>query len=392
MSAVGVRVIGGGVIGLSVAWFAARAGFAVTVVDRPSPHGGSWVAGGMLAPITEAWPGEEDVLDLGVESLTRWPDFARDLGVPLSDRGTLAVAVDSADVEVLDQLRSYLTARGRAAERLTGRELRAREPGFGRSVRSGLSVPGDVSVDNRVLLRALRDACTAHGVRFEPDTPDPATSSEADAPEAPARSAGPGTSNGPARGVRHAPEPVDAPAPGSDRARRPSRSAGPDLPTPDVTVIAAGAWSGGLHPLLRNVIRPLKGEIVRLAARPGALPPPAHTLRAHVEGRPLYLVPRAGGLVLGATQYEAGFDGAATAGGVLTLLRDAEVVWPGVAEYAVVETAAGFRAGSPDNAPVIRWLEPGVLAATGHHRNGLLLAPVTAERVLTLLREGGPRC
>jgi glycine oxidase len=325
-----VTVLGGGVIGLSVAWYAARAGFAVVLVDRASPHGGSWVAGGMLAPITEAWPGDEDVLALGVESLALWPEFARELGVGLSPVGTLAVAVDRADVGVLDQLCAYLATKGRSATRLTGRELRALEPGLG-PVRSGLSVPGDLAVDNRVLLRALRDACAASGVVFAPESPEDG----------------------------------------------------------DVTVIAAGAWSRDLHPSLRDVIRPVKGEILRLASRPGALPPPRHTIRAQVSGRPVYLVPREGGFVLGATQYEAGFDGDVTVGGVRDLLRDAEVVWPGIAEYALVEAAAGFRAGSPDNAPVVDWLEPGVLAATGHHRNGLLLAPVTARRVLTLLREGG---
>ncbi|MEU6149740.1 glycine oxidase ThiO [Actinosynnema sp. NPDC047251] len=331
MSKSGVTILGGGVIGLSAAWFAARDGIPVEVVDLGSPHGGSWVAGGMLAPITEAWPGDEEVLALGVESLALWPDFAADLGVTLSPTGTLAVATDAADVEVLDQLRSYLEGQGRTATRLTRRELRAAEPGFGPSVRSGLSVPGDLSVDNRELLRALRDACRAHGVRFTEQST------------------------------------MDNP----------------------VTVIAAGAWSRDLHPALREVIRPVKGEILRLAARPGALPPPAHTVRAQVSGRPVYLVPRAGGLVLGATQYEAGFDPDVTVGGVRDLLRDAEVVWPAVAEYALAECTAGFRAGSPDNLPVVEWLEPGVLAATGHHRNGLLLAPITARRVLDLLREGG---
>ncbi|MFI9010343.1 glycine oxidase ThiO [Actinosynnema sp. NPDC053489] len=325
-----VTVLGGGVIGLSAAWYAARDGYAVRLVDLGSPHGGSWVAGGMLAPITEAWPGDEDVLALGVESLELWPEFARSLGVALGPAGTLAVAVDRADVEVLDQLRAYLDRMGRSAQRLTGRELRALEPGLG-AVLGGLSVPGDVAVDNRALLRALRGACAAAGVDF-------------------------------------------AEGPAGDT---------------DVTVIAAGAWSRDLHPALRDVIRPVKGEILRLSARPGALPPPRHTIRAHVRGRPVYLVPRDDGFVLGATQYEAGFDGDVTVGGVRDLLRDAEVVWPGVAEYGLAEAAAGFRAGSPDNAPVIAWLEPGVLAATGHHRNGLLLAPVTARRVLDLLREGG---
>ena len=333
-----VAVLGGGVIGLSVAWRVAACGWAVTVFDDECRTAGSWVAGGMLAPVTESWPGEEELLELGSRSLALWPEFARALGdVGLRTEGTLAVALDSADVGVLDVLGEHLRGLGREADRLTGRELRALEPGLGPRVRSGLSVPGDLALDNRRLLSGLRKACAAEGVAFEP------------------RRATPSTVEG------------------------------------EVVVIAAGAWSGDLHPALKSVIRPVKGEILRLAARRGALSPPTRTVRAHVEGRPIYLVPKENGLVVGATQYEAGFDPAVTVGGVRDLLRDAEVVLPGIAEYELVESAAGFRAGSPDNLPVIKWLEPGVLAATGHHRNGLLLAPVTAEKVLTLLREGGPR-
>jgi len=333
-----VSVLGGGVIGLSIAWRVAASGCAVTVFDDECRTGGSWVAGGMLAPVTESWPGEEELLDLGSRSLARWPSFARELGdVGLRTEGTLAVALDSADVGVLDVLADHLRGLGREADRLTGRELRALEPGLGPRVRGGLSVPGDLALDNRKLLSALRKACAAEGVVVEPRRATVST--------------------------------VDA----------------------DVVVIAAGAWSGELHPELAPVIRPVKGEILRLAGRRGALPPPTRTIRAHVEGRPVYLVPRDGGLVVGATQYDSGFDAAVTVGGVRDLLRDAEVVLPGIAEYELVEAAAGFRAGSPDNLPVIRWLEPGVLAATGHHRNGLLLAPITADVVLTLLREGGTR-
>jgi glycine oxidase len=332
-----VTVLGGGVIGLSVAWRVAASGCAVTVFDDGCRAAGSWVAGGMLAPVTESWPGEEELLELGSRSLALWPSFARELGdVGLRTEGTLAVALDSADLGVLEVVADHLRGLGRAAERLTGRELRALEPGLGPRVRGGLSVPGDLAVDNRALLSALRRACAAGGVAFESRRGSVST--------------------------------VDA----------------------DVVVIAAGAWSGELHPALASVIRPVKGEILRLAVRRGALPPPARTVRAHVEGRPIYLVPKEGGLVVGATQYDSGFDAAVTVGGVRDLLRDAEVVLPGIAEYELVEAAAGFRAGSPDNLPVIRWLEPGVLAATGHHRNGVLLAPITAEMVVALVREGGP--
>jgi glycine oxidase len=107
-----------------------------------------------------------------------------------------------------------------------------------------------------------------------------------------------------------------------------------------------------------------------------------------VDGRAVYAVPRdGGGLVVGATQYEAGFDTEPTVGGVRDLLRDAERVLPGVAEFALVEAAAGLRPGTPDNMPLIGAVsgEPGLLVATGHGRNGMLLAPVTAAAVLALL-------
>jgi glycine oxidase len=162
------------------------------------------------------------------------------------------------------------------------------------------------------------------------------------------------------------------------------------LPVADVVVIAAGADSAGLHPMLARAIRPVKGEILRLRHRPGTLPPPFRTVRAIVGGRTCYLVPRdSGRLVLGATQREAGFDTEVTAGGVRELLTDAERVLPAVAEYALEEAAAGLRPGSPDNLPVIGELEPGVLAATGHHRHGILLAPLTADAILALLRDEG---
>lgn len=336
-----VVVVGGGVIGLSVAWRLA-AGHDVTLVDPTPARGASWVAGGMLAPVTEAWPGEEELLDLGAESLDQWPAFAADLGVELYTRGTVVAAVDGADAGQLDVLAAFLASRGRAVERLTARALRRVEPTIGPSVRSGLIVPGDLAIDNRELLRRLTSSATAAGVEFRRE---------------------------PVRAVRS--EAVEL--------------AGSTLRC-DVTVIAAGAWSGALHPALASVVRPVKGEILRLRVRPGALPPPTHTVRALVESRPVYLVPRAGDeLVLGATQYEAGFDDSVTVGGVRDLLVYGERVVPGIAEYSLVECAAGLRAGSRDNLPLVGWLAPGVLVATGHHRNGLLLAPLTAAAVSALI-------
>lgn len=341
-----IAVAGAGAIGLSIAWKAAAAGHEVQLVDPAPGSGASYVAGGMLAPVTEAWPGEEELLELGTASLQRWPDFAAALedGAILNTSGTVVAAVDSADLGELDRLASYLAGIGRDVDRLDHKQLRALEPGLGPAVRGGLCVPGDVCVDNRLLLSALQTAAAKAGVRT----------------------------------VEAA---VTAVRPGSLTLDR-----GGAIRC-DVAVISAGAHSGSLHPALDGRIRPVKGEILRLRARRLSLPPPVRTVRALVEGRPVYLVPRAaGGVVVGATQYEAGFDGDVTVEGVRDLLRTAERVVPAIADYALVETAAGLRPATPDNLPVIAELEPGVIAATGHYRNGILLAPITAEKVLELLR------
>lgn len=346
MSDTRLLVVGAGVIGAAVAWAAADAGFAVTVFDPRPRSGASWVAGGMLAPVTEAWPGEERLLELGSASLEAWPEFARRVGESgLRTEGTLVAAVDSADRTELENVAAYLAARDREVDLLTGRELRALEPALGRAVRAGLSVPGDLAVDNRVLLDSL--------LRL-----------------------------GVARGVAHRAERVVAVRPGA------VELAGGEVVEGDVALVAAGAASATLHPRLGHVTRPVKGEILRLAARAGSLPPPSRTVRALVRGRHAYLVPRDnGGLVLGATEYEAGFETAPRVAGVRDLLADAELIMPAITDYELRECAAGLRPGTVDNLPIIGWLEPGVLVATGHGRNGMLLAPITVDTVLAQLRD-----
>jgi glycine oxidase len=144
-----------------------------------------------------------------------------------------------------------------------------------------------------------------------------------------------------------------------------------------------------LHPALRGLVRPVKGEVLRLRPRPGVVPP-SRSLRAVVQGYVVYLVPRESGeLVVGATMQEAGFDTTVTAGGVYALLRDARAVLPSVDEYELAEAIAGLRPGSRDNTPIIGPIGPaGLIAATGHHRNGILLAGITADAVTDLLRDG----
>jgi glycine oxidase len=165
-----LTVIGAGVIGLSCAWRAAEAGLRVTVLDPAPASGASWVAGGMLAPVTEAWPGEEELLELGEAAVRRWPAFAAELeesaGQPAGLRtdGTVVAATGSGDRAELETLADFLGRLGRDVERLSGRELRRLEPALGPDVRGGLSVPDDLAVDNRVLLAALRSAAERAGV------------------------------------------------------------------------------------------------------------------------------------------------------------------------------------------------------------------------------------
>lgn len=352
-----LAVVGGGVIGLSAAWSCARAGWRVTLLDPAPCSGASWVAGGMLAPVTETWPGEEDLLELGVASVRAWERFAADLeaasgrAAGLRTEGTVVAATGSGDRAELDTLADHLARLGRPVQRLSGRELRRLEPAIGPDVRGGLSVPDDLSVDNRTLLDALLAACSRAGV---------------------------------VRDARAATAVVD-----DGRQVLGVRCAeGPDLDA-DVVVLAAGAHSSALHRSLDGLVRPVKGEILRLTRRAGALPPPSRTVRALVDGRPVYAVPRDapghGDLVVGATTSENGFDTDVTVGGVRDLLRDAERILPGIAEYALTESAAGLRPGSRDNLPLIGTTGPdGLIVATGHGRNGMLLAPVTAAAVVAL--------
>ncbi|WP_433871110.1 glycine oxidase ThiO [Saccharopolyspora sp. CA-218241] len=347
-----IAVVGGGVIGLSVAWRLAADGHRIRLIDPAPASGASHVAGGMLAPLAEAWPGEEGLLDLGSASLARWPDFADDLAAAarlpsgLRREGTLVVGVDSADRAELGALADYLAGLGRGVTALTGREARRLEPALGPSVRAALEVPGDLAVDNRATLRALHAAASAAGVEFLAARAEEVRAGQ----------------------VVLAGSTVDC----------------------DAVVLAAGAHSAELHPLLRGRLRPVKGEILRLRARPGALPPPRRTVRGPVRGRQTYLVPRDDGLVLGATQQEVGFDTRVTVGGVRDLIADAERLVPALAEYELAEAVAGLRPGTEDNLPMIGELEPGLVVATGHHRGGFLLAPITADAVVALLRGADP--
>ncbi|MEU1313450.1 glycine oxidase ThiO [Streptomyces cinnamoneus] len=356
-----VLVIGGGVIGLVVAWRAAQRGLRTAVAD-PAPGGGAArVAAGMLAAVTELHYGEQTLLALNLASARRYPAFTAELeeasGQDTGYRacGTLAVALDADDRAHLRELHALQQRSGLDAQWLTGRECRRLEPMLAPGVRGGLRVDGDHQTDPRRLAGALLTACERAGVVFH--------RSEA------------------ARAVL-----VRGRAAGAELADGTRVAAGQ-------TVLAAGSLSGRLAGLPEEVlppVRPVKGQILRLRVPPSHRPFLSRTVRAVVRGGPVYLVPRENGeLVVGATTEELGWDTTVTAGGVYELLRDAHELVPGITELPLVETLAGLRPGSPDNAPLLGPTEvPGLLAATGHHRNGVLLTPVTGDVMAEVLTTG----
>ncbi|MER6679806.1 glycine oxidase ThiO [Streptomyces olivaceoviridis] len=347
-----VLVIGGGIIGLVTAWRAAQRGLATAVVD-PEPGGGAaQVAAGMLAAVTELHYGEETLLALNLESARRYPAFAAELseltGHDLGYRrcGTLAVALDADDRAHLRELHTLQQRSGLASEWLSGRECRRLEPMLAPGVRGGLRVDGDHQIDPRRLAAALVAACERAGVVFH----------------------------------RAWAERLDVVR---DRAAGVTTADGTALRA-DRVVLAAGSLSGrlaGVPDELLPPVRPVKGQVLRLTVPRRYAPFLSRTVRAVVRGGQVYLVPRENGeLVVGATSEELGWDTTVTAGGVYELLRDAHELVPGITELPLTETRAGLRPGSPDNAPL---LGPsglaGLLLATGHYRNGVLLTPVTGD-------------
>jgi glycine oxidase len=355
-SSADVLVIGGGVIGMSVAWRARQSGMDVALLERDAVGGAtSRVAAGMLAPVAEAEFGEaaRRVLDLGLRSAEMWPRFAQELEaaagrqVGLMATGTLVLARDADEARELERQIAFRDSLGLATNRLRGGQAREREPALAATTRLALEAPDDHSVDPRLVLAALRCACEAAGVRIREHAP--VSRIECDG-----------------SGDRIVGAVVD------DELLRSQR-----------VVIAAGAWSGQLPGAAERLpVRPVRGQLLRLRdpAGPGLL-------RGVVRFQGGYLVPRADGrYVLGATVEERGFDVQPDAGGVYELLREAHAVVPGVRELKIEELCVGLRPGTPDNAPAIG---PGALHgltwATGHHRNGVLLAPLTAQLVVALL-------
>ncbi len=346
-----VIVVGAGAIGLSIAWRLAQRGVRTLVLEAAQPaSGATGVAAGMLAPVTEADFGEQALVALNLASLERWPAFAAELqsasGIDCGYResGTLTVAVDRDEEVALRRMYAYQRSLGLDAGWLSARECRALEPGLAPRIAGGIHAPHDHQVSPRPLVQALVAALDSAGGELRTDARVETLAFRPD-----------GTLVELERGDR-----LDAGA----------------------VVIATGAHSGTLRGVPeheRIPVRPVKGQILRLrACAPVTLP-----ARRVIRTPEMYAVPREDGdLVVGATVEERGWDRTVTAGGVLELLRRAYEALPGVAELELVEAAAGLRPGTPDNGPIVGESSTrGLWWATGHWRNGILLAPLTAEAV-----------
>jgi glycine oxidase len=320
-----LAVVGGGVIGLAIARRAVQDGWTVRV-HRTGEPGASWVAGGMLAPHSEGWPGEERLLQLGLESLRLWHDtFLASLPPEVvTARQCLVVAVDQADAADLRTVGTWLSGQGHPVT-LTS-SAREIEPLLAQGIRHGFVAETELAVDNRAVVAALAAQCEQLGVEWAP--------------------------------------PVGSLT---------------ELGAADTVVIANGIDAPALWPGL--AVRPVKGEVLRLRWRAGCLPLPQRVIRARVRGRQVYVVPRADGVVVGATQYEHGRDTAPAVTGVRDLLDDACAVLPALGEYEFAEAAAGLRPMTPDNLPLVHRLDERTLVAAGHGRSGFLLAPWTVETI-----------
>jgi glycine oxidase len=337
-----LAVAGGGAIGLACAWRAAGRGLRTIVLDAGEP--GAWqVAAGMLAPVSETEPGESASVELGLRAARGFAGFCDELGedVGLRTTGTLLVARDRDEAELLDRGLAFRRDLGLEVERLRPSQARRAEPALAPTVRLALDVPGDHSVDPRRMVASLATAFERAGGEY--------------------------------RRARVAAVEV---AGGGDRVVG-LRLDGREIVHAGQVLIAPG--TGTIEAPDPVPVRPVKGQVLRLRDPRGP-----GLIERTVRGPQAYLVPRADGTyVLGATMEERG-DTAPTAEGVYELLRDMSEIVPGVLELEIEELLAGLRPATPDNLPAIGpGTVDGLLWATGHFRNGILLAPLTAELIAT---------
>lgn len=365
-----IAIVGGGVTGLAMGWQLAKRGCSVTVFERHQIGGGaSWAAAGMLAAQAEAEPGEESLHRLLLAGQQIWPTFAAELEaeaeieIGYRTEGTLLVAVNRDEQERLRSQLAYQQAQGLDLTWLSGYEVRQQEPYLSRHVVGALYSPQDHQVDNRLLVQALKRVFLKVGGQLR----EGASVQDLIVVD--------GQVNGLILKSQLLPE-----DPQADPGIRVETAF-----AADTVVIATGAWAGSRSPLAKWVdlpVRPIKGQMLAVQM------PADQILTDHVIwGEDVYLVPRRDGrLLIGATVEEKGFETQITVGGLLDLLKQAWTILPGLYDMPMIETWAGLRPGSPDDAPILGQTSiEGLYVATGHHRNGILLCPLTAYAMSDLI-------
>ncbi len=352
-----VAVVGAGVMGLAIGWRLAQAGCAVEIFDSGEAGlGASHAAAGMLAACAEVEPGEERLLELNRASQKLWPQFAAELeaasgeSVDMRTEGIITVGLTADDGAKLRHLFALQQSLGLPVEWLNPAEARRREPHLATRLSGAILTHEDHQVDNRRIVIALKAAVARAGGVLHEHCPVSRVETE----------------GGKVRGVIADGRQVAA----------------------DVVVLAAGAWSRGVDitPAPALPVRPVKGQMLAVQ-----MDPAAPLLNHVVWGPGIYLTPRRDGrLILGATTEEKGFDTQITAGGQLALLTHAWRVLPTIEELPIIEQWVGFRPGCRDDAPILGPSDEvdGLVYATGHHRNGILLLPVTVQAMTRFVLEG----
>lgn len=359
-------VVGAGIAGLSSAWYLRRAGHTVTVIDPDPGNGASHAAAGMVAPVSEVVHQHDAIRPLMLASAGEYPQFIADLertvGHPVGylQTATLGVGATPGDVAAFRDLSDVQRAAGMAVEQLTVRRARRLEPSLAPGVSGAFLVADDHQVNPRTLLEALAEAVYA-----------PSGAGGPQGRLVRERVAAVLREGGTATGVRL--------ADGREvRAEATVLCPGVSFPAID-----------GLPEAQAVRLRPVHGDILRAQVKPGRPALLERTVRGLVDGRPVYLVPRADGeIVIGATEREDGFDGVSLEG-VHQLLRDAQILVPGAADLELTEILARARPGTPDDLPYLGGVPgvDGVTVSTGYSRHGVLLAPLCA-RLAAMLASG----
>ena len=357
-----IIIIGGGVIGLGIGWQLAKAGAAVTIYERAElGRAASWAAAGMLAPLAEAHSEEPELLKLGCESLDRYPQWtaeleaAAEMSIGYRVEGTLIVGLEPDDTHQLRHIYEAQQHLRLDVNWLNGREARDIESALSPRVTAAIHCASDYQVDNRRMVTALQRAYQASG------------------------------------GVLHEKSAIERVVIKDGIVTGVQAESG--FQKADIVILSAGCWSAqlaGIPDAILPPVRPVKGQMLALQMEAGiAINSVIRTVRARYPV-PVYLVPRADGrLIVGATSEEMGFDMRLTVGGVFELLRGAWEAVPGVYELPILETWAGLRPGSRDNAPILgKTPIENLIYATGHYRNGILLTPVTAYEIAKLVLTG----